>query len=269
VIPALSDPSSVARSRLETQPSRGSDESGTRSHPDLATVARVNPALNVTLVVRVWLPDRPGALGQVASRIGAARGDVTGIEILERGAGLAVDELTVSLPDASLVDLLVNEIRQVEGVSVEEVRPVENGRPEHGIQALEMSAALVDCDRDELWEQLASSIVTLVDADWCAVISLDPPSALIALGPCPDIGWLSAFVDGARHLDGTEARKVLESDDGDVPWDLAWAHLPAADAAVVVGRSGWALRTRERQQISLLSRVADGLADTCRWSAPR
>ena len=29
-------------------------------------------------VVRVWLPDRPGALGQVASRIGAVRGDVVG-----------------------------------------------------------------------------------------------------------------------------------------------------------------------------------------------
>ena len=28
-------------------------------------------------VVRVWLPDRPGALGQVASRIGAVRGDVS------------------------------------------------------------------------------------------------------------------------------------------------------------------------------------------------
>ena len=29
-----------------------------------------------TVVMRVWLPDRPGALGQVASRIGAVKGDV-------------------------------------------------------------------------------------------------------------------------------------------------------------------------------------------------
>ena len=43
-----------------------------------------------TFVVRVWVPDRPGALGQVASRIGAVRGDVVGIDILERGAGRAV-----------------------------------------------------------------------------------------------------------------------------------------------------------------------------------
>jgi len=43
----------------------------------------------------VWLPDRPGALGQVASRIGAVRGDVLGIEVLESGAGSVIDELII------------------------------------------------------------------------------------------------------------------------------------------------------------------------------
>src|ERR687894_623261 len=37
-----------------------------------------------TFVVRVWVPDRPGALGQVASRIGAVRGDVA--VLVPRGA---------------------------------------------------------------------------------------------------------------------------------------------------------------------------------------
>ena len=49
-------------------------------------------------VLRVWLPDRPGALGAVASRIGAVKGDVVGIEIFETGAGQAVDVLVVQLP---------------------------------------------------------------------------------------------------------------------------------------------------------------------------
>ena len=48
--------------------------------------------------MRVWLPDRPGALGAVASRIGAVRGDLVGVDILERGAGRAIDELVVELP---------------------------------------------------------------------------------------------------------------------------------------------------------------------------
>jgi hypothetical protein len=221
----------------------------------MSTVHRVN----VTLVVRVWLPDRPGALGQVASRIGAARGDVIGIEILERGAGLAIDELTVSLPEESLIDLLVSEIRQVEGVAVEDVRRVGSERPEHGVHALEIAAALVGVADDELWEQLAASIMTLLEADWCSVVGLDPPTAMVGIGPCPELAWLAAFIDGARHLPTDEDKKVLESDDGDMPWDMAWADLPIADAAVVVGRGGGALRSRERQQVALLAQVADGL----------
>ena len=63
---------------------------------------RTLPGPWATYVVRVWLPDRPGALGQVASRIGAVRGDVVGIDILERGAGRAIDELVVELPDDDL-----------------------------------------------------------------------------------------------------------------------------------------------------------------------
>src|ERR671910_559614 len=60
-----------------------------------------------TFVIRMWLPDRPGALGQIASRIGAVGGDVVGIDILERENGQAVDELVVELPDPALVELLV------------------------------------------------------------------------------------------------------------------------------------------------------------------
>ena len=81
-----------------------------------------------TYVLRLWLPDRPGALGAVASRIGAVKGDVVGIEILETGQGQAVDELVVQLPDSTLVDLLIGEVRQVDGVEVEEVRRLGSAR---------------------------------------------------------------------------------------------------------------------------------------------
>ena len=96
-----------------------------------------------TFVVRVWVPDRPGALGQVASRIGAVRGDVVGIDILERGAGRAIDELVVELPDASLVALLLAEIDQVDGVDVEDVRPAPAELADPRLDALETAALLV------------------------------------------------------------------------------------------------------------------------------
>jgi len=75
-------------------------------------------------VVRVWLPDRPGALGQVASRIGAVGGDIVAVDILDRTGGRAVDEFVVELAGAHLLDLLVSEIHEVDGTLVEEVRPV-------------------------------------------------------------------------------------------------------------------------------------------------
>src|SRR5690606_12942004 len=74
-------------------------------------------------VGRVWVPDRPGALGQVASRIGAVGGDVLGIEVIDRGGGRAVDELTIQLVPAH-VELLIREVNAVDGVDVEELREV-------------------------------------------------------------------------------------------------------------------------------------------------
>lgn len=91
-----------------------------------------------TFVMRVWLPDRPGALGQVASRIGAVRGDVVGIDILERDGGQAVDELVVELPDEELIELLIAEVRQVDGVAVEEVRSIADARHDPRLDVLEL-----------------------------------------------------------------------------------------------------------------------------------
>jgi len=73
-------------------------------------------------VVRIRLPDRPGALGQVASRIGAVGGDIVAIDILERAGGRAIDEFVVELDGDHLVELLRAEIHEVDGVEVEGVR---------------------------------------------------------------------------------------------------------------------------------------------------
>jgi ACT domain-containing protein len=76
-------------------------------------------------VVRIRLPDRPGALGQVASRIGAVGGDIVGVDILERGEGRAIDEFVLEMEGDHLVELLRSEIHEVDGVRVEDVRRVE------------------------------------------------------------------------------------------------------------------------------------------------
>ena len=47
------------------------------------------------LRVRVTLPDRPGALGQVARTLGVAGADIVQVVVLERLGGRAVDDFTV------------------------------------------------------------------------------------------------------------------------------------------------------------------------------
>lgn len=73
-------------------------------------------------VVRISLPDRPGALGLVASRIGAVGGDIVAINILERDEGHAVDEFIIEIGGDDLIELLQSEIHEVDGVSVIEIR---------------------------------------------------------------------------------------------------------------------------------------------------
>jgi hypothetical protein len=75
-------------------------------------------------VVRIALPDRPGALGLVASRIGAVGGDIVAINILDRYQGQAIDEFVIEI-GGDLTELLQNEIHEVDGVSVLEIRSAE------------------------------------------------------------------------------------------------------------------------------------------------
>ncbi len=80
-------------------------------------------------VVRISLPDRPGALGLVASRIGAVGGDIVAIHILEREGGLAVDEFVIEIGGQHLIELLRSEIHEVDGASVLEIRDAGSTTP--------------------------------------------------------------------------------------------------------------------------------------------
>ena len=204
-----------------------------------------------TFVVRVWIPDRPGALGQVASRIGAVRGDVVGIDILERGAGRAIDELVVQLPDATLVDLLVSEIQDVDGADVEDVRPVGDEGHDPRLDALETAALLVGAmTADELGRLLAEQAAYDFGAEWAAVVDLAEPALRAAVGAAPEPVWLAAFLHGSGASEHLATGEVG-------PDDLAWAPLPSAGLTLVLGRSGRPLRARERRQAAALARIAD------------
>ena len=203
-----------------------------------------------TFVLRVWLPDRPGALGAVASRIGAVRGDLVGIDILETGGGRAIDELAVELPEARLVPLLVQEVGEVDGVDVEEVRAVEGPLPDPRLDALETAAVLVQqMHAVDLFEALTAEAQRDFAADWAAVVALEGGSVLVSAGDPPEPAWLAAFLAGT-----TSSTTATNGDAG--PDDVAFATFPAGDIALVLGRDGKAFRARERRQLLALAKVA-------------
>jgi hypothetical protein len=203
-----------------------------------------------TFVVRVWVPDRPGALGQVASRIGAVRGDVVGIDILERGAGRAIDELVVELPDAGLVSLLLAEIDQVDGVDVEDVRPAPAELVDPRLDALETAAVLVGAEsHGELLASLVAHARRDFGAEWAVVVDLDERLLLASHGAPPPPAWLVAFVTGSQS-----SAAVCSGECG--PDDVAWAALAHSSLALLLGRQGRPFRARERHQLAALARIA-------------
>ena len=203
-----------------------------------------------THVVRVWLPDRPGALGAVASRIGAVRGDLIGIDILERGAGRAIDELVVQLPSDDLVPLLVSEMSEVDGVDVEDVRPLQDTGFDARAHSLETAAALVEQRSvDDLLSLLARHARHDYDADWVVVVGAEGAEPVAEGGEVPPAPWLQAFVAGSgasAHLNAADCG----------PDDVAWAELPYTGRTIVLGRGGRPLRARERRQLLALARIA-------------
>ncbi len=202
-----------------------------------------------TYVVRVWIPDRPGALGAVASRIGSVRGDLIGIDILERGAGMAIDELVVSLPADGLVPLLLKEIGEVDGVAVEDIHQVPGeGLPDPRLAALETAALLVQIDEpravlDALVEHASHDFAST----WACVIDIDGGAVHASVGAPPPAPWVAAFVVGSRSA-------AIE-DTG--PEDVAWTRLSRSRLDLVLGRPGRPIRARERRQLAALGEIAD------------
>jgi hypothetical protein len=201
------------------------------------------------VLVRVWLPDRPGALGLVASRIGAVDGDIVGIDVLERGDNVAVDEFAVLLNPSVTIDLLVREIEEVDGASVEEVRTIEHF-PDPRLDALSTATTLCAAsDADELHRTLVDETRREFAADWSALLRHDAVLASTG-GATPDTSVLEALVAGTaaspRVADGTTG-----------PDDLAVASLPDHGAALLIGREGRAFRRRERAQLVALAGIAD------------
>jgi hypothetical protein len=219
------------------------------------------------VAVRLWLPDRPGMLAAVATRIAALEGNVIGLEVVERSGGVAVDELMVELPQPGLHDELCAQLQAIEGAGVEEVRVVPDDAEERGLQVISAAIAILEtANATASVAALTGLVDDLFGTDWSALLDLRTETCVQRTGEVPPIDWLLAFLAGARSAPsatGTSGSGVMAGE------------LVESGLALCIGRSV-AFRRREQRELEMLVRVADRMCRQLRadripqtWTAGR
>lgn len=117
--------------------------------------------------LRVSLPDKPGSLGALAGSLGHGGANIVSLEVVERGDGVAVDELTVKAP-SGLQDALKAAAGAVPGLLVEDVRPADMFLDL--LSPLELAAVLVGSPAETVVSTLVENLAGAVWADWVAVV---------------------------------------------------------------------------------------------------
>jgi hypothetical protein len=205
------------------------------------------------------MPDRPGALGAVASRIGAVRGDVVEIEILNRVNGLAMDEIAVDI-DKELLPLLLSEVAEVDGVTVEQVRILPDQIRDRRLDAYRTAEALLGASSpDELLLTLADRAGIELEATWIAIFDSGTHLILASAGRPPGTDWLASAY--RRHVTETSTGSKTAGRTDRNARNAIWAPLDRFDAVLAAGRPDWTFSEHEHEKLLTIARLADA-----RWS---
>jgi hypothetical protein len=197
-----------------------------------------------TFLIRLRLPDRPGALGAVASRIGAVGGDLVSIDILQRGDGEVVDEFGVVMPGDGLTELLKGEILEVDGVSLEALRVIDGALPDRHTEILDAATTLFkQTSPDGVLEYLTSRVRRSVEAAFAAILDPETSRKVAVDGDAP------------AELDLVGLARLEADPEGDD--HLAITGLIRAGMVLVVSRPDLVFRPGERLRISTMAELGD------------
>jgi hypothetical protein len=204
--------------------------------------------------MRIWLPDAPGVLGAVAAEIGAVKGNVVGLEVLEREAGVAIDELVVELPDdPGAVDAACRGVRNVAGAGVEEVTQLLTEAPDREDTVLDAAAGILQAATPTAAMQaLTGRLMALFGLSWLALADDALEGFTETHGDVPPVQWVAAFAEGSRSgadpaNDTTGSGVFVEP-------------VPDTGYTVCGGRPA-PIRRRERHEIAMLAMVAARFID--------
>ena len=210
----------------------------------------------MSYLIRVVLPDRPGALGAVATALGQAGADILSVDIVERSGGHATDDLVVALPADKLADSLVTAAASVDGVRVESIRPYAGViDPFRELELLEELAANADGA-----DALVNGVCRLFRSGW----------ALLLQAPDDDGGKATVVArsTAAPEIDTLATpwwpaapARALDADDDWAPSDWATlgtelAVVPLGNDAILVGRPALRWLASEIIRLSHLASIA-------------
>src|SRR3954451_16555013 len=222
-----------------------------------------HPGGTVSYLLRLVVPDKPGILGAVATALGAAGIDIVTLDVLERGNGVAVDDVVVELPPGRLPDSLITAAQTVPGVSVESVRPFAGPLDTH--RELDLLDALAGAAKDDSAKLLAPQLPRVFHSGWAVVLSARPSSSAAAPWEVTESSEAAPALEGLSlpwmPLTGP---RLLPSEDDWLPerWREMAIEMMAAPyggpgCAVLLGRSGGpAFRRSELLRLAHLTGIA-------------
>lgn len=211
----------------------------------------------MSFLIRVQLPDRPGALGALATALGAMGADILSVDVVERGSGIAVDDLVVELPSGRLPDVLITAAEQVDGVEVDAVRPYAGVLDTHN--ELELVEEIAAQPRHGL-AIFAEGVPKIIRSGWAVVLTATAdgqPKRLAASSAAPEsraelLPWWP--LRRATILDGEESW-VPESW-RELGTEMAASPLGKSERVLLVGRPGGpAFRAAEVARLEHLASI--------------
>lgn len=159
----------------------------------------------MSFLIRVQLPDEPGALGALAEAFGSADANIRSVDVVEATDGFVIDDIVIELPQGRMADELITASNSVPGTEVDSIRPFSGRVDRRGQITMLADIARAGGNRTRAVETFVPVMPRTMTASWALVLDTEGE---------------------VRRLAASEA---APEEDGSVPADIEIAHSRPLD----------------------------------------